>query len=413
MTTAARQITFEYKAMSFRTRAVDMLYRCPLRGHEETWQPARRERFALYRDLPPGEYTFEVCAVDRDLNESEPAQVRLQVVLDERDRRIDELTSLAQALSGAGSGEFVGHSPALGRALDELRQVAPTDATVLILGETGTGKGLAARAVHTLSGRREGPFVTVSCGSLPPGLVESELFGHERGAFTGALRRKLGKVELARGGTLFLDEIGDLPLEAQAKLLRLLEERTFERVGGTEELTCGARVVAATNRNLQRMVAARSFRADLYYRLHVVPVSLPPLRQRREDVGLLATYFARRVAQHLGKRLHGLEPAALAALETHDWPGNVRELEHVVRCAVILCRADRIRAQDLPLGVEPSGTEAGSGRPTPEEYEREYLREALERSGWVVGGLGGAAARLGMPESSLRFRMGRLGIRRP
>jgi len=211
--------------------------------------------------------------------------------------------------------------------------VATTEETVLILGETGTGKGLAARNVHKLSKRNTGPFIQINCGAIPEGLVESELFGHEKGAFTGATHRKLGKVELAENGTLFLDEIGDLPMDAQVKLLRLLEEKSFERVGGTETLAAKVRVIAATNRDLERMVAEGTFRADLFYRLQGFDVPLPPLRQRPEDIRLLAIYFIERMAEHLHKPVTQLSDEALARLQQSDWPGNVRELEHAVRRA--------------------------------------------------------------------------------
>jgi DNA-binding NtrC family response regulator/ligand-binding sensor domain-containing protein len=414
VTTAARQVMFEYRGMSFRTRAADLLYRCRLLGHEDHWRPATRLRRAFYRDLPPGDYTFEVCAIDRDLNESAPAQARLRVVPDERDQRIDELASLAEALGASGAGgRFVGESQALRQTLAKLRQVAPTEATVLILGETGTGKGLAARALHAQSPRKAGPFVTVSCGSLPAGLVESELFGHEKGAFTGALRRKLGKVELARQGTLFLDEVGDLPLEAQAKLLRLLEEGTFERVGGTEERPCEVRVVAATNRDLEQMVAAGTFRADLFYRLHVVPVRLPSLWERREDIPMLAAFFAERMAAHLNKPITQLEPAALERLKRYDWPGNVRELEHAMQRAVIVCPGQVIRAADIALEAEGRGEGRVRECATLEAHERRHIRQVLEQTGWVIAGPEGAASFLGVPESTLRYRMRKLGIARP
>ena len=402
-----RLVQFSFQGRSLSTPADRMAYVYRLRGYEDEWQSTRQRR-VRYAELGEGEYVFEVKAVDRDLHYSEAVRVRVRVEPDAR------LEGLAEALRQSGpAGEFVGASEALRQVVRQLRQVAPTDATVLILGETGTGKGLAARTLHELSERQAGPFITVPCGGLPEGLVESELFGHEKGAFTGAIRRKLGKVELAAGGTLFLDEIGDLPLAAQVKLLRLLEERTFERVGGTRELTSGARVVAATNRDLQRMVAEGTFREDLFFRLQVVPVVLPPLRQRREDVPLLTTYFVQRMATHLSKPVRRMAPAALARLQGYDWPGNVRELEHVVHRAVIMCPGEEIQAGEILLNAErPSAVPVGP-RLTPEEYERQYFQEALESADWVVGGPEGAAARLGMAESSLRFRLKKLGLKRP
>ena len=407
VSTGNRQVIFEYKGMSFRTPPRDMLYACRLQGHEEEWRPATRSMRALFQDLPPGEYTFQVKAIDRDLNYSEPATVRVTV---EPDPHLEGLTEALRA--GSNPGEFVGESAPLRRVLAQLQEVAPTDATVLILGETGTGKGLATRTLHSLSRRKNGPLITVSCGSLPEGLVESELFGHEQGAFTGALRRKLGKVELAAGGTLFLDEIGDLPLDAQTKLLRLLEEGTFERVSGTEELRSEARLVAATNRDLEQMVSQETFREDLFYRLHVVPVILPPLRTRREDLPLLAAYFLQRSATHLDKPVRQLSPDALSRLDAYAWPGNVRELEHVIQRAVIVCRTEILQAEDIALQADRPEAEPVSRRLTPEEYERQYLQDALAQTEGMIRGPHGAAVLLGMPESSLRFRMKKLGIQR-
>ena len=305
----------EFHGMSFKTRPDAMVYRYRLRGYEEEWKTTR-ERRVEYHDLPIGDYVFEVVAVDRDLVYSEqPATVKVTVVPDPR------IEALTEALSGA-SGEFVGTSEALRKVQTQLSWVAQTDVVALILGETGTGKGLAARAVHAMSEERDGPFIQVNCGAIPEGLVESELFGHEKGAFTCATSRKLGKVEVAEGGTLFLDEIGDMPIEAQTRLLRLLEERTFERVGGTETLKAEARVIAATNRDLAQMVSEGKFREDLYFRVTTFPVRMPPLRERREDIPLLAAYFMERMASHLNKEVSHLTSDALALLRTYDWPAH-------------------------------------------------------------------------------------------
>jgi len=283
---------------------------------------------------------------------------------------------------------------------------------VLILGETGTGKGLVARTVHELSNRKAGRFVQVNCGAIPENLVESELFGHERGAFTGAVSRKLGKVELAAGGTLFLDEIGDMPLASQVKLLRLLEEGTFERVGGIETLDANVRVIAATNRDLQEMVSEGTFREDLYFRLRVFPVQVPPLRERREDIPALAIYFMQQNAAHLNKEVTTLTPQALAALETYEWPGNVRELANMVHRAVIVCPGSEIRAEDITLGMVSTEEKAGEEIVTLEEVERRHIRQVLDQVGWVIGGRGGAASLLGVPRSTLQSRMKKLGIER-
>ena len=344
--------------------------------------------------------------MDRDLVYSEkPATVALTVEPDPR------LQALTEALSASGKvGEFVGTSQTLRRAQAQLSEVAWTDVTVLILGETGTGKGLAARAVHALSGRRSGPFIQVNCGAIPEGLVESELFGYERGAFTGAVGRKLGKVEVAEEGTLFLDEIGDMPLGAQVKLLRFLEERTFERVGGTQTLKADARVIAATNRDLKQMVSEGKFREDLYFRLQAFPVRLPPLRERREDIPLLAEYFMRRMASHLNKPVTHLTPEALSLLNAYAWPGNVRELEHAIQRAVIVCRGPVIRAGDIFLEFAKERGSSTEEIATLDENERRHIRETLERTGWVIKGPHGAAALLNLPASTLYSRMKKLGI---
>jgi DNA-binding NtrC family response regulator/ligand-binding sensor domain-containing protein len=397
--------SFEYRGVSFRTGREQLLYVHRLEGRDTDWQVSHLTQ-ATYPDLELGEYVFQVRAVDRDFNYSDPATVRLSVVPD------PHLEALNQALSEAGvTGEFIGESPALRRSQEQLAQVAATDLTVLILGETGTGKSLATRFLHALSKRPESPFIQINCGAIPANLVESELFGHEKGAFTGATSRKLGKVELAEGGTLFLDEIGDMPLEAQVKLLRLLEERTFERVGGTEILNSDARVVAATNRDLEQMVQRGEFRRDLYFRLQAFPVTLPPLRERQDDIPLLAAYFAERAAANLGREAVPLEPSALLPLERYDWPGNVRELEQIIQRAILLCSGPTLGAADILL---PGAAVPGTEEILPfREFERRYILQVLEKTGWVVKGDRGAAALLGMHDSTLRGRMRKLSIHRP
>ena len=400
-------LAFEFQGRSFTTAQNRMAYVVRLAGCEEDWKPVYAGRVEYHR-LPVGAYTFQVRAVDRDLNYSEPAEVRALVEEDPRE------AALAEALSAHGpAGEFVGDSPSLRQVQAQLAQVAPTELTVLILGETGTGKGLAARALHRLSGRRQRPFIQVHCGALPEALVESELFGHEKGAFTGAVARKLGKVELAEGGTLFLDEIGDMPLEAQVKLLHLLEERTFQRVGGIRTMQADVRMVAATNRDLEQMIRNGRFRRDLFFRLQVFAVQLPSLRQRLEDIPLLSAYFLERTALHLHKDIERLAPEVLERLQAYDWPGNVRELEHLIQRAVIVSADPSIQVEDLGLPGSPAAPSAGAERLTPEEYERRYLLEVLEESDWVIKGPRGAAARLGWHEATVRYRMKKLGIRRP
>jgi two-component system response regulator HydG len=308
------------------------------------------------------------------------------------------------ALSPGESGGLLGDAPAFREVIETLRLAAPTSATVLLTGESGTGKELAARLVHDLSPRAPGPFVPINCAAIPEGLLESELFGHERGAFTGAVARKEGRFERARGGTLFLDEVGEIPLSLQVKLLRFLQDGVLERVGGTESVRVEVRVVAATNTDLAAAVRAGRFREDLFYRLDVVSVRLPPLRERREDVPLLAMAFLRRLAEKNGKHVSAFTPAALGALEAYPWPGNVRELLHAVERAVILCRADTLDLTDLPesirsqagteraptgapQGVPPQGT-APLGAPalvvplgtTLDDIERLVIRETLRQT---------------------------------
>jgi transcriptional regulator with GAF, ATPase, and Fis domain len=308
----------------------------------------------------------------------------------------------------------------------EIRKVAPTTTTVLVHGETGTGKELIARAVHELGPRRSGPLVKVNCAALSPSLVESELFGHERGAFTGAQQRRVGRFELADGGTLLLDEVGELPLELQPKLLRVLQEQEFERVGGTRPVRVDVRIVSATNRELSKAVEAGRFRADLFYRLAVFSIAVPPLRDRVGDCAVLAEAFLRAQAHRLGKRLTGLAPEALERLLAHDWPGNVRELANVIERAAIVAAGPTVGERDLPplarraegrADATPTGEHAHQ-EPVEEAdarleaVERAHIVRILERTGWVVEGKKGAAAILGLAPSTLRSRMAHLAIRR-
>jgi transcriptional regulator with GAF, ATPase, and Fis domain/tetratricopeptide (TPR) repeat protein len=310
--------------------------------------------------------------------------------------------------------EIVGESPALRRSLRRLEQVAPLDTIVLLRGETGTGKELFARAVHEHSPRRDGPLVRVNCSGLTPSLVASELFGHERGAFTGATGRRLGRFELAAGGTIFLDEIGDVPLETQLTLLRVLCEREFERVGGTTTLRTDARVVAATNRDLEAAVRAGTFRADLLYRLNGFVIDIPPLRERKGDVPLLARHFALKHGRRLGKDVREVAPEALESLERYPWPGNVRELEHVVERAVVLSPGAELRLEDAPAASGATEASFDEGvLVTLAEQERRYIVSVLERTAWTIKGEGGAARILGVPPSTLTSRMKKLGIARP
>jgi formate hydrogenlyase transcriptional activator len=314
--------------------------------------------------------------------------------------------------------EMVGGSPALLTALRQVEQVAATDSTVLVLGETGTGKELIARAVHSRSARRDRPLVKVNCSAISAGLVESELFGHVKGAFTGALDRRIGRFELADGGTIFLDEVGDLPLETQVKLLRVLQEREFEPVGSNRTLRVNVRVIAATNRNLEEAVAGGRFRADLFYRLNVFPLRVPPLRDRRSDIPQLVMFFLARFAKEFGKLVEVVSQPTMERLGGYDWPGNVRELQNIIERAAVLSsgRVLELGPDLLPL-ARPAGGSVEPGAPggavTLEEMERHHIRGALERSGWVIEGTAGAARALGLHPNTLRSRMSRLGITRP
>jgi formate hydrogenlyase transcriptional activator len=313
----------------------------------------------------------------------------------------------------APSSEIIGRSPALRALLDQISLVATTDTTVLVLGETGTGKDLVARAVHARSRRRARPLVKVNCAALPAGLVESEIFGHERGAFTGATDRRLGRFEVADGGTIFLDEVGELPLETQAKLLRVLQEREFERVGGTKTMRIDVRVIAATNRDLKEATAAGRFRQDLYFRLSVFPLTVPALRERDDDVTLLAEYFVARHGAQLGRRYGSLAPATVERLRRYAWPGNVRELQNVVERAVILSPGPTLQIAPGLLEVTPAVPDTPQAPPGALEHvQREHIVKTLRETGWRIDGPTGAARRLGVPSSTLRSRMQKLGIRR-
>jgi formate hydrogenlyase transcriptional activator len=310
-------------------------------------------------------------------------------------------------LSGSGLPRIVGNSDALRRVLGMVRVVAPTIATVLINGETGTGKELIAEAIHKCGDRSNGPFVKVNCAAIPAGLLESELFGHERGAFTGAVTRGIGRFERAHRGTLFLDEIGDLPLELQPKILRVLQERQFERLGGAATIHTDVRVICATHRNLVEMVEEREFRADLLYRLSVFPIELPPLRDRPEDIRLLVHHFAMDYAARMRKPIVAIAVEFMAALARHSWPGNVRELQNFIERSVILSKGAVLN------GSLPELTYKNLSAPvTLEEAERSHILQTLQQTAGAVGGPNGAAVRLGLPRTTLIAKMQRLGINR-
>ena len=306
--------------------------------------------------------------------------------------------------------QIIGNSTALESVLEQVEQVAPTDSTVLIQGETGTGKELIARAIHNLSSRCGRPFIKLNCAAIPFDLLESELFGHERGAFTGAIAQKIGRFEMADKGTLFLDEVGDIPPGLQPKLLRVLQEQEFERLGSTRTQQVDIRLVAATNRNLAHMVKRGEYRSDLYYRLNVFPIPLPPLRERREDIPALVEHFVEVYARRMDKQIEQIPVETMSALTSYQWPGNIRELQNFIERSVIVSSGSVLSPPmaSLRAVAETESTEAV----TLEEVEREHIRKILGQTRWVVAGPNGAAARLGIKRSTLYFRMQKLGISR-
>jgi formate hydrogenlyase transcriptional activator len=307
---------------------------------------------------------------------------------------------------------IIGQSPALRRVLQMVEHVASGDSTVLLLGETGTGKELVARGIHNCSSRKNHSFAKVNCAAIPGGLLESELFGHERGAFTGAITQKVGRLELADQGTLFLDEIGDIALELQPKLLRVLQEREFERLGSTRTRRVDVRVVAATHRDLEGMILEKQFRSDLYYRLNVVPIFLPPLRNRPEDIPLLVEHFVQKFARKAGKTMDMISSDTMEALRSYPWPGNIRELENVIERAVILSSGSILRISDNDLSTRMVSRTSPDRLQTLEEVERNHILATLRETRWILSGPGGAAVRLGLNRSTLYFRMKKLGIAR-
>jgi PAS domain S-box-containing protein len=377
------------------------------------------------RPDPSGAYTrtMFIDITDRVRMEQEQARLRAQnSYLQEEIKSVHNFE------------EIIGKSAGLSSVLDDVRRVAPTDASVLIMGETGTGKELIARAIHSASRRSERPFIKLNCAALPAGLVESELFGHERGAFSGALQRRVGRFELAHTGTIFLDEIGEMSLDVQVKLLRVLQEQEFERVGGNQTLKTDVRVVAATNRDLQKAMRDGTFRADLYYRLNVFPVCLPPLRERADDIPLLAEFFVRKYSPRVGRAVAEIEPASLQRLTTYPWPGNIRELENLIERAIILATSPVLRigpdlmprpdagaramatiaAPPEASRVDRSESSADATQPADrlDAIQRDHIVATLSKTNWIIEGERGAACRLGMKPATLRHRMKKLGISR-
>ena len=342
-------------------------------------------------------------AVNRTASWETEEAVSARVVFDMSEHRCGSPKNISS------SGKVVGKSPALQAVFEQVERVAPTNATVLIQGETGTGKELIAHAIHSASSRRGRPFVKLNCAAIPLDLLESELFGHEKGAFTGAMAQRIGRFQLADKGTLFLDEVGDIPLALQPKLLRVLQEQEFERLGGTRTHRVDVRLVAATNRDLMEMVKRGQFRNDLYYRLNVFPVLLPPLRERREDIPALVGHFVELFGYQIGRQIEHIPPTMMSALSSYHWPGNIRELQNLIERAVILS-SNGVLHDPLPatraVGVFNLPT-------TLKDSERALILQTLQAVGWVIGGTKGAAARLGMKRTTLISRMSRMGISKP
>ena len=409
--TVGQPVVFEYKGIGFATPPRDMLYVYRLKGYDADWGPATRELRACYQDLPPGDYTFQVRAIDRDLNYSETAQVPLVV---ESDPSIE-----SRSTAFNGGSQWIGQTKGLREFQTKLTEVAPTDLTVLILGEKGVGKGLAARALHALSDYGNGPFIHVNCRVLSQALIERELFGREDKTATS----EVGKVERAKDGTLFLDEIGEMTLDTQHKILRLLAECTFERVGSKQTRSAQTRIVAATSRDLQKMVQAGVFRAELYSRLQFFTLYMPPLREYKEDIPALVEFFKNRMAAYLGKEPASLSAEVIELLQAYDWPGNVEELEHCIQQVVIACQGSQIGTTELmqggfdladaTLGSKGGALSVAQGREIMPllELERRYILEVLNTTNWRVKGPKGAAALLGMPASTLYSKMIKLGIK--
>ena len=359
----------------------------------------------------------ELVGTNMDVTEQHQARAALEKAFDKIQQLKDELyrenLALKEEIDQASMfEEIVGTSPVLRRVLVQVAKVAPTDSTVLIAGETGTGKELIARAIHKCSQRSSRAFVSVNCAAIPQALIGSELFGHEKGAFTGATQRRLGRFELADGGTLFLDEVGDLPAETQITLLRVLQERRFERIGGNQPIAVDVRIIAAINRDLKAAINAGAFRSDLYYRLSVFPIGVPPLRERKDDIPLLVEYLIERYASKAGKKIKNIHKRTLELFQAYHWPGNIRELQNVIERAVILCDGETFSVDELWLQSESLGSNAaGHGLARiGADQERELIESALTESRGRVAGPSGAAARLGIPRSTLETKIRRLGI---
>jgi transcriptional regulator with GAF, ATPase, and Fis domain len=373
----------------------------------------------------------KILAIVRDITERKEAEESLKKALAEvqrlKDRLHQENIYLQEEIRVAGNfDQIIGRSEPLRKVLRQAEQVAPLDTTVIILGETGTGKELLAHAIHNLSRRKGRPLVKVNCAALPGTLIESELFGHEKGAFTGADARRIGRFEIANGGTLFLDEVGELPLDMQAKLLRVLEQGEFERVGGSHPIKVDVRVIAATNRHLEDAVRKGEFRSDLYYRLNVFPITLPPLRERREDIPILVSHLVKQFSKKIGKTIEAVPQETMARMRTYSWPGNIRELRNVIERAVIITQGSKLNViDDLNIQVMEPGHYSQNERhddftdsippvvETLEQTEYNLIMRTLQSVHWKLEGPGGAAELLNLHPSTLRSKMRKLGIERP
>ena len=393
------------------TRTIDKMFREGVRGDVRYWVDHPKKGKRMMHST--GEPVLENGKVTRligntlDITEQENALEEIRRLKDELYK--ENIVLREEINSTSMFEEVLGTSAVLQRVLALAAKVAPTDSTVLIAGETGTGKELIARAIHKRSKRAERSFVSVNCAAIPSSLIMSELFGHEKGAFTGAVQRRLGRFELAEGGTLFLDEVGDLPLETQIALLRVLQEREFERVGGTEMLRCDVRVISATNRDLHSAIAAGLFRSDLFYRLNVFPIELPPLRERKEDIPILVNYFVNRYAQRAGKKIDTIRKKSIDALQEYSWPGNVRELQNVIERSLIIVDTNEFSVDKNWLSHEFQSSRR-VGPASRISTEQEQIEAALTQSNGKVSGAHGAAAKLGMPPSTLESRIRSLKI---
>lgn len=382
-------------------------------GSGQVWVPegvtavrADGDEFAIELTLSSFRQNGEVLytLILRDISERERARHEIQKL------HLENVNLREEYQRHIGFAEMVGESPVMQAVFEQIRIVAPTDASVLLVGETGTGKELVAKALHEQSGRTDNLLVCVNCAALPGELVESELFGHEKGAFTGATTQRKGRFEISDGGTIFLDEIGELSGHAQAKLLRVLQEQTFERVGGTKPLQVNVRVITATNRDLGKMVGEDSFRADLYYRLNVFPIRIPPLRDRRQDIPLLARYFLEKMGRKLGREFRDIDKESMEKLLGYSWPGNVRELQNVIERAAILAHGPVVPVGDMVFSQPPEFAVSTPESSTLDAVQKAHILEVMDQCNWQVEGRGGAAAALGLKPSTLRYRMQKLGI---